>query len=382
MFNLIEVITSMGIDANTFRTCFSVIVPFVVSLALGWLFVPRVLLLSRKKHLYDIPDYRKLHTSPIPRLGGVTFFPVLLMSFCLTVGFWILFSMDGVLADVDSYMARFILLTVGMMGLFLTGVTDDLIGVSYQAKFVVQFLCAMLFPLSGLWLNDFSGLFWLHTIPAWLGVAITVFLIVYVMNAVNLIDGVDGLASGLCSIALFTFGLAAAMKGQYLFCMASFGMLGVLIPFWFYNVFGSADRGKKIFMGDTGSLTLGFLLSFLIVYLSGLDKDSSPKGMLLIGLSTLLIPLMDIPRVMLARIRQGRNPFTPDTNHIHHKLMRAGLSPKCTMAFLLGASAFLVAFTILLIHLGCDLTLILLLEVALDVALHIAINHFIAKKER
>ena len=172
------------------------------------------------------------------------------------------------------------------------------------------------------------------------------------------------------------------MKGQYLFCMASFGMLGVLIPFWFYNVFGSADRGKKIFMGDTGSLTLGFLLSFLIVYLSGLDKDSSPKGMLLIGLSTLLIPLMDIPRVMLARIRQGRNPFTPDTNHIHHKLMRAGLSPKCTMAFLLGASAFLVAFTLLLIHLGCDLTLILLLEVALDVALHIAINHFIAKKER
>ena len=282
---VLEVFTQAVASTDPCRTAFSVLVPLMLSIVLGTLFVPRVLLLSRKRKLYDIPDQRKVHNRPIPRLGGVTFFPVLLISFCLTVGLWMLLELYSNPSHVDAYFPRFILLSVGMMALFLTGVADDLllsvgmmalfltgvaddlIGVSYQSKFLVQFLAAVLFPASGLWIHDLSGLFWLHEIPAWLGMPLTVILVVYIINAVNLIDGIDGLASGLCSISLLTLGAAAAIKGQYLFCMLSFGMLGVLLPFWFYNVFGNADKGKKIFMGDTGSLTLGYLLSFLLVYM-------------------------------------------------------------------------------------------------------------------
>jgi UDP-N-acetylmuramyl pentapeptide phosphotransferase/UDP-N-acetylglucosamine-1-phosphate transferase len=221
----------------------------------------------------------------------------------------------------------------------------------------------------------------LHEIPAWIGIPLTVFLVVYITNAINLIDGVDGLAAGLCSISLFTLGMAAAIKAQYLFCMISFSMVGVLLPFWFYNVFGNAEKGRKIFMGDTGSLSLGYLLSFLLVYMASLDKMGFPRGMLLMGFSTMIIPLMDIPRVMMARIREGRNPFTPDKNHIHHKLMRAGLKPIWTMAILLAVSAFLIGFTVLSVMLDLNKTLILLIDIFFGVVLHLIIDYFIKKKE-
>lgn len=378
---VVEVLAKAVASTDPCRTAFSVLVPLMLSIVLGTLFVPRVLLLSRKRKLYDIPDQRKVHNRPIPRLGGVTFFPVLLISFCLTVGLWMLLELYSNPSHVDAYFPRFILLSVGMMALFLTGVADDLIGVSYQSKFLVQFLAAVLFPASGLWIHDLSGLFWLHEIPAWLGMPLTVILVVYIINAVNLIDGIDGLASGLCSISLLTLGAAAAIKGQYLFCMLSFGMLGVLLPFWFYNVFGNADKGKKIFMGDTGSLTLGYLLSFLLVYMSSLATVSFPRGMLLMGVSTMMIPLMDIPRVMLKRIREGHNPFKPDRNHIHHKLMRAGLSPLMTMLVLLMISTVLVALTVLLVILDWDKTLIFSIDVLLGIILHLLIDYMIVKKE-
>ena len=379
---LIEMLKNAGADADALKIAFSVGVPFVLSVVLGLLFVPRVLLISRKKNLYDIPDARKVHKNPVPRLGGITFFPVLIMSFCLTIGGWALMGLYGGFNNVNLYFARFILMAVGMMTLFLTGVADDLIGVSYKSKFVVQIICASLFPLSGLWIHDLSGLFWIHHIPAWIGMPLTVFVVVYITNAINLIDGVDGLASGLCSISLFTLGVAAAIKAQYLFCMISFGMLGVLLPFWFYNVFGNAEKGKKIFMGDTGSLTLGYLLSFLLVYMGSMDKMGFPRGMLLMGFSTMIIPLMDIPRVMVARIREGRDPFTPDKNHIHHKLLRTGMKPIWTMATLLAVAVFLIAFTVVGVISGLDKTLILIVDILLGVVLHLVIDHFIKVKEK
>ena len=243
---------------DTIMLLYVVLVPFLLSAVLGWLFIPRVLILSHRKRLFDMPDERKMHNRPIPRLGGITFLPILLM--CMVLGLWVMMDMPYSFRGFHLLLVRFILLFVGMMMLFLVGVVDDLIGVSYQAKFMVQIACAVLFPLSGLWIHDLSGLFWLGEIPAWIGIPLTVFVVVYVTNAINLIDGVDGLAAGICFVALLTLGLAAMMRDQYLFMVVAFGMLGILMPFWFFNVFGQAQRGNKIFMGDTGSLTLGYLV--------------------------------------------------------------------------------------------------------------------------
>lgn len=361
---------------------YSVVVPFFLSAVLGWLFIPRVLILSHRKRLFDIPDERKMHNMPIPRLGGITFLPILLICVCMVFGIWVMMDMSYDLRGFHLLLVRFILLFVGMMMLFLVGVVDDLIGVSYQAKFMVQIVCAVLFPLSGLWIHDLTGLFWLGEIPAWLGIPLTVFAVVYVTNAINLIDGVDGLAAGICFVALLTLGLAAMMRAQYLFMVVAFGMLGILLPFWLFNVFGNVQRGNKIFMGDTGSLTLGYLVSFLLIYMAGEADVLFPREMLMIGLSTMLVPMFDIVRVVMARIRNHRNPFLPDKNHIHHKLLRTGIGPRLTMFVLILVSLTMVLITIWAVWVRIPTTWIFFIDVAFWLAFDYTVNYFIHKNHR
>ena len=361
---------------------YSVVVPFFLSAVLGWLFIPRVLILSHRKRLFDIPDERKMHNMPIPRLGGITFLPILLICVCMVFGIWVMMDMSYDLRGFHLLLVRFILLFVGMMMLFLVGVVDDLIGVSYQAKFMVQIACAILFPLSGLWIHDLTGLFWLGEIPAWVGIPLTVFVVVYVTNAINLIDGVDGLAAGICFVALLTLGMAAMMRAQYLFMVVAFGMLGILLPFWLFNVFGNVERGNKIFMGDTGSLTLGYLVSFLLIYMAGEADILFPREMLIIGLSTMLVPMFDIVRVVMARIRNHRNPFLPDKNHIHHKILRTGIGPRLTMFILLLVSVAMVLITIWAVWVRIPTTWIFFIDVAFWLAFDYTVNYFIYKNHR
>jgi UDP-N-acetylmuramyl pentapeptide phosphotransferase/UDP-N-acetylglucosamine-1-phosphate transferase len=154
----------------------------------------------------------------------------------------------------------------------LTGITDDLIGVRYRQKFVIQILCACFFSIAELWINDLYGLLGIYAIPNWIGIPFTILTIVFITNAINLIDGIDGLASGLSSVALLVFGLLFIEKGLWMYSMLAFSTLGVLVPFFYYNVFGNAERARKIFMGDTGSLTLGYILSFLAIKYSLIPK--------------------------------------------------------------------------------------------------------------
>ena len=321
---------------------YSVVVPFLLSAVLGWLFIPRVLILSHRKRLFDMPDERKMHNLPIPRLGGITFLPILLLCVCIVLGLWVTLNMPYAYCSLHVLLVRFILLFVGMMMLFLVGVVDDLIGVSYQAKFMVQIVCAVFFPISGLWIHDLTGLFWLGEIPAWVGIPLTVFVVVYVTNAINLIDGVDGLAAGICFVALLTLGLAAMMRAQYLFMVVTFGMLGILLPFWLFNVYGNVQRGNKIFMGDTGSLTLGYLVSFLLIYMAG----------------------------------------EADKNHIHHKILRTGIGPRLTMLILILASLTMVLITIWAVWVRISTTWIFFIDVGFWLAFDYTVNYFIYRNHR
>lgn len=356
--------------------------PFLLSALLGYLFIPRVLILSHRKRLFDMPDERKTHDMPVPRLGGITFLPIFLMCVCLVMGVCVNMGLYFQLSDVATLTMRFILFFVGMMMLYLVGVVDDLIGVSYQAKFMVQIVCAMLFPLSGLWIHDLSGLFWLNDIPDYVGIPLTVFVAVYVTNAINLIDGVDGLASGICFVALLTLGVAAASKGQHLFMLFTFGMLGILLSFWTYNVFGNIEKGNKIFMGDTGSLTLGYLVSFLLIYMASDAGISFPREMLIIGLSTMVVPSFDIVRVVMARIRNRHNPFLPDKNHIHHKLLRTGMGPRWVMLTLILMSLVIILVTIACVHAHIGITWIFFVELVLWLVFDYTVNYFISKNHR
>lgn len=370
-----------GMD-DMMMTLLSVAAPLLLSAVLGWLFIPRVLILSHRKRLFDIPDFRKMHDTPVPRLGGITFLPILLICVCLIVGCWVMLGIPYKIVHLDIVFIRFVLLFVGMMMLFLVGVVDDLIGVTYKAKFLVQIVCALLFPLSGVWIHDLAGLFWINEIPACIGILLTVFAVVYVTNAINLIDGIDGLAAGICAISLSTFGLAAAVTGQCLFILFAFGMLGILLPFWVYNVYGNIQKGHKIFMGDTGSLTLGYLVSFLLISMASESGKAFPRDILIIGLSTMLLPMFDIVRVVIARMKNHHNPFLPDKNHIHHKLLRTGLNARWVMAVLIMTSLLIVLVTMLGVWLHLGSTWIFLIDLGVWFVFDYTINYFIHKNHR
>ena len=349
-----------------------IILSFIISAVTACFIIPRILMISLRKKLFDIPDERKIHKRAIPRLGGVSFFPTILLSSCVVLA---LRTMTGY--GIFAISAAFVLpeclfLVSGMTLLYLTGIADDLIGVRYRQKFIIQIICASLFPIAGLWINDLYGLFGIHILPDWLGIPLTVLVVVFITNAINLIDGIDGLASGLSSVALLVLGSLFLEKQLWTYSMLAFSTVGVLIPFFYYNVFGSAERARKIFMGDTGSLTLGYILSFLTIKYSQNNSEvvSYTEGAFVIAFSTLIIPSFDAIRVVLVRIRNGKNPFEPDKNHIHHKLLAIGLTPRKAMISLLCMSCAFSATNIILMP-YVDNTLMLLIDISIWVGLNL-----------
>ena len=352
---------------------------FLLSLLLGMLIVPKILLISYKKRLFDMPDSRKVHTMPVPRLGGISFFPVILITLCFIMG---LRSYVGV--SLENLPANeFLFFTVGGMMLFLVGVADDLVGVGYRYKFVVQILAALLMVCPGKWFNSLGGLFGVYDLPVLCGVLFTLFVVVYITNAINLIDGIDGLASGLSCIALFVLGLLCVAQGDEVYALLAFSTFGVIVPFWFYNVFGNARRGHKLFMGDTGSLILGYIISLLVVHLSRVDhlQGMATHPRMALAFSTLIVPLFDVVRVVLHRLREKKNPFLPDKNHFHHKLLRTGLRPRAVMVVILFIALFFIVFNWWLVDV-VGITWLLVTDVALWMGLQGCINWGIRRQER
>lgn len=354
---------------------------FILSVLLAVIVIPRIIFISYKKRLFDVPDVRKVHKTPTPRLGGLAFVPVIMISVCIITG--IRYYMNNQVDSLwsSSLFIQYLFLVAGMTLLYLIGVADDLVGVGYRYKFIVQILSASFLPLSGLWINDLGGLLGFHVIPAVIGMPLTVFLVVYITNAINLIDGIDGLASGLTCIALVLLIIVCVLTGQWTHALLASATLGVVSTFYYYNVFSASDR--KLFMGDAGSLTLGYILSFLVLHFWMQESywDPFELNLNMVTISALLIPLLDVIRVFSSRVRDGRNPFLPDKNHIHHKLLRTGMRVRAVMISLLLLSVFLIS-TNFILSFYINTTFMLLFDLVFWCAVHLVINRGIVKHEK
>ena len=360
-----------------------IVAGFILSALMGRLIIPRILVISLRKRLFDIPDFRKIHQHPISRLGGLTFFPVIMLVMCTITlvgmhvnGFTEHFFSSHIVNEM-------LCLTAGLVLLYIIGVCDDLIGVRYGRKLLVQVLASAFLPFAGLYVVDFYGLFGVDMVSPFIGIPFTMLLTVFVTNAINLIDGIDGLASSLCMIALFVFGTAFALNGVWMYSLLAFVCLGVLVPFFLYNVFGNAEHGSKIFMGDTGSLTLGFILSLLSVkYILLLSTDSSAvSGTPIVWVfSLLLVPCLDVCRVVLNRIQRKANPFKPDKTHIHHKFLMMGFSPRRSLVFIQLISLFFIGFTVFLIYVGVLGYVVLLIDILVWTLMHLWFSHIIRRR--
>lgn len=358
---------------------------FVISAFCAGVLIPQILLISFRKQLFDIPDERKIHQGVVPRLGGIAFKPVVFFSVAFLLGISQLFGygefLDGILSESRTLAFGF----CAIMILYLVGIADDLVGVRYRAKFVIQICCGLMVIGGGLWINDLYGLLYLHEIPDWIGYIVSLFAVVFIINAVNLIDGIDGLASGLCGVAVLFYGVVFLLMHEYIYAMLSFATLGVLVPFFYFNVFGNPVKQKKIFMGDTGSLTVGMMiciLSLRMVHRFPSDLLEMQANPFILAYSPLIIPCFDVVRVYLHRVKNGKNPFLPDKNHIHHKMLAVGMRQRTAMITIVFLS---VCFTLcnILLSRYMDVTLLLTLDVVVWTAGNLWLTrriHFIHSK--
>ena len=324
---------------------FILISDFLLSLFLGAVIVRLVAQIAYQRNIFDIPDERKIHQVPVPRLGGVSFLPtmVIIIAFCIATLYR--YNLVRHQFTENVVFVRLLYMTGSAMILYLIGLADDLIGVGYKTKFLFQFFAAAVIVSSGIWINNLYGLFGIHEIRPWIGIPLSLLAIMFVSNAINLIDGIDGLASGIVIISLTCLSIIFVYERQFSLAMTSLSALGAVLAFWFFNVFGSTEKKTKIYMGDTGSLTLGLILCFLILNLgtfeghNGLTRNCK---YFIIALSSLMIPLLDVVRLIIFRLKHHRNPFQADMNHVHHKLIQLGASPHQALMILLSADVILI----------------------------------------
>jgi UDP-GlcNAc:undecaprenyl-phosphate GlcNAc-1-phosphate transferase len=351
----------------------SIISAFLLSILSGFFMIPSIMNFCKKKGLYDIPNKRKIHHNLVPRLGGISFLPSMLLAF-----FVALMALGG---QIHGRQITISIWSIGFMVslllIYAIGIVDDLIGVGAKIKFIVQIIAAYILTLCGLYINNLYGLFGIHEISYWIGMPLTIFVIVFIVNSINLIDGIDGLAASLSIIALSGFLYCFIREKMTVYCILIAGLIGILIPYLYFNLFGKVENNRKIFMGDSGSLTLGFILGFLFVKYSMDNRNLMPfsNDRIMLGYSLLIIPVFDVVRVIIHRLRNHKSIFVADKNHIHHKLMRAGLTQHQALIVILLLAVFIIILNILIFkHVG--ITWLVLIDVFIYTLFHILLSRY------
>lgn len=359
------------------------LISFSIALVLAGIIIPQILLIAFRKKLFDEVDERKIHKGVVPRLGGIAFFPSILFSIAVVVGFNLKFFGVETFGVFTESMVPVYFMICAVLLMFLVGMADDLVGVRYVAKFIVQIIASLLIVFSGMSIDNLFGFLWLNELPEWFVWMVTCFAVVYVVNAINLIDGIDGLASGLSTVAFVFYAVIFYYSGEYVYSMLSSAAAGTLLPFFYYNVFGNAKKQKKIFMGDTGALTTGMIMVFCAIAVLHIDRTvfSTDYNLVVMAISPLIIPCFDVVRVYLYRVERHRNPFLPDKCHIHHKLLALGLNQRTALCVIMAWAVLFIVVNVVLSP-YCNPTVLVGADVLIWTLANVILSKAIARRER
>lgn len=307
-----------------------ILAPLTAFIGVWWIFF-KILKLAKEKNMVDNPDARKLQKTPVPVLGGLAVFFGTACALTIT-------SSIMPPANLGSlYGAMIMILYIGWL--------DDTQSLSPQVRIATELIAiGSLCVATGGGVNSLQGLWGIYEIPLWMGVPLTLFAGVGIINAVNMIDGVNGLSSGLSIASCTIFGTLMMMAGDYTNAVLSFGLVGAIIPFWLHNVFG---KTSKIFIGDAGTMVLGVVFTWYVIQYLHTDSvvaTGTPDTACLVSLclSVLVVPIFDTLRVMLRRVMKGQSPFTADKTHLHHIFIAYGFSHSITSLAIIGMDLIVV----------------------------------------
>lgn len=311
------------IPENMFR----VIISGLVALLVTWQAIPVIRNICEERNLSDSPIKRSSHKHPVPTFGGVGIFAGTL------IGYMIWNFMD------EGYLMHKVFACSVI--LFFLGIKDDIYGLSAVKKFFSQIMAAMLVVVgSDLRISSFFGIFGIHELPYIISVLFSIFLIVALINSFNLIDGIDGLSGGVAMIASGGFALWFMLNGYWSLACLGFSLAASLFAFLRFNF----SKTSKIFMGDTGSLVVGFWVAVMALKFVELNVSITTENVYqnapVIAIALLSVPIFDTLRVFSIRILRGRSPFSADRSHVHHLMVDLGLLHTV-------ASFILYGFTIL-----------------------------------
>ena len=311
---------------------------FATALVISMVSIPRIIYVSKRKRLFDIPDnHRKVHVNIVPNLGGIGIF----FAYIIVTSLFIKTSS----LDKWNYISASSLL------LFLTGLNDDLITITPKQKFVAQCVAAVItIYFADIRINSLHGFFGIYELPMWGSLGFTILGCMFVTNAFNLIDGIDGLAGSIGVLCSCTLGICLALLGNVGGACIAFSLMGAILGFLRYNI-----SPARIFMGDTGSLLIGFTISILcILFIHSFGPGKpllaivhNPRGGMVIALSILFVPVFDSFRVFTTRILKGGSPFHADKTHLHHYLMDIGFSHSSIVTILLTSNILIIIVSLL-----------------------------------
>lgn len=312
----------------------NIILAFITGLLIVIFGIPSIITVAKLKGLYDKPNERKLHTTKIPRLGGLA----IVAGFSIAASMWLVDS--ATIGKIQYLLAALVIL-------FFSGLKDDIIIISPVKKLMSQIVAAGIIVVGQkIQITDFQGLMGINEIPAFIAIPLSMFTIIVITNSFNLIDGIDGLAGGIGFIASITLGLWFSFIDEIAWAVIAFALSGALLGFLIYNF-----NPARIFMGDAGSLTVGFMLSILVIKFIEFNNASAGTFYKIsaapaIAIAILIVPLFDTLRVFAIRVYKKQSPFKADQNHMHHLLIKTGLGHKevCLALFLANIAFVIVAF--------------------------------------
>lgn len=344
---------------------YDLILSFITAFVLTYFAIPSVIAVARVKRLFDDPNERSSHSVSIPSLGGIAIFAGLIFS----VIFWTPFNVFG---DLQYILCSLVLI-------FLIGAKDDIVPMRPSRKFMGQIFAALVMVLKAdIRISSFYGLFNVYDLPFFVSVPLSVFVIVLIINAFNLIDGINGLAGTIGVIITMTFGYWFFMVERVEIAIVCFSLMGAIIAFLKYNY-----TPAQIFMGDTGSLVVGLISATLAIKFMETNLNlASPyavKAIPAVTIGILIIPLYDTLRVFITRIIKGKSPFYPDKTHIHHLLLDLGFSHMQGTTILAITNILFIVMVYFLQGIGTLALTILVLVVATILS---GILYYLARKKR
>ena len=336
---------------------------FMTSFFVVLLTTPSLIKVAKLKHLVDEPsEERKLHTRSVPTIGGITIFGAIIFSYAL----WF----PDEFSYIDKTLANFKAVIATLILLFFVGLKDDIIGTAPMKKLAAHFIVGFIIVImADIRIESMHDIFGIGELKFWQSYTISIFTYIVIVNAYNLIDGVDGLAGGIGLISSLTFGVIFALSENVPLALLSFVLAGALLGFLIFN-FSPA----RIFMGDSGSLIIGAIISILAINVINLPVTRLPSLLMNVNLpilviSILVFPLTDTIRAFTLRAFKGVSPFTADKNHIHHKFVNVNFSHKKTVLTLYAYNLFVIAFALFVQIPNATLNLFVLIAVALSIVL-------------